>query len=152
MKTAFPVFLLGCSAIGSLWAATSTTWEMNTYQDFLKGRFTGVSLDQNGKLTLAPKLETVFSSGQPVIWSVATAPDGSFYAGTGHRGRVYRVTSSGAGTLVWTADEAGVCAVAVDSAGVLYAASSPDGKVYRIDQGKATELFAPKTKYIWALS
>ncbi|HWY47672.1 MAG TPA: hypothetical protein VNX70_09835 [Bryobacteraceae bacterium] len=152
MKTTFPVFLLGCIASGSLWAATSTTWEMNTYQDFLKGRFTGVSLDQNGKLTLAPKLETVFSSGQTVIWSVAPAPDGSYYAGTGHRGRLYRVTSSGAGTLVWTADEPEVFAVAVDSAGVVYAATSPDGKVYRIDKGKATELFAPKTKYIWALA
>jgi hypothetical protein len=152
MKTALQALLLVCFAIGSLPAATSTTWEMNTYQDFLKGRFTGVSLDQNGKLTLAPKLETVFSSGQPVIWSVAPAPDGAFYAGTGHRGRVYRVSSSGTGTLVWTADEPEIFAVAVDSAGVLYAATSPDGKVYRIDKGKATELFAPKAKYIWALA
>ena len=46
---------------------------------------------------LAPKLETVFSSGQPVIWSIAAAPDGSFYVGTGHRGRVYRIDSAGAG-------------------------------------------------------
>src|ERR1700730_9457965 len=125
MKTAFPVFLLGCIATGSLWAATSTTWEMNTYQDFLKGRFTGVSLDQNGKLTLAPKLETVFSSGQPVIWSVAAAPDGSYYAGTGHRGRVYRITSSGTSTLVWTADETEVIAVAAGSAGVPYGGRRP---------------------------
>ncbi len=158
MKIALPLIALGCLATGSLRAATSTTWEMNTYQDFLKGRFTGVSLDQNGKLTLAPKLDTVFSSGQPVIWSVAAAPDGSFYAGTGHRGRVYRVSSSGASTLVWTADEPEVFAVAVDAEGVLYAATSPDGKVYRIDRdkatekGKATELFAPKTKYIWSLA
>jgi len=152
MKTAFPAFVFCLCVAGSLPAATSATWEMNTYQDFLKGRFTGVSLDQNGKLTLAPKLETVFSSGQPVIWSIAPAPDGSYYAGTGHRGRVYRVTSSGAGTLVWTADEPEVFAVAVDSAGLLYAATSPDGKVYRIDKGKATELFAPKAKYIWSLA
>jgi hypothetical protein len=150
MKTALPACLLCCLA--NAWAATSTTWEMNTYQDFLKGRFTGVSLDQNGKLSLAPKLETVFSSGQPVIWSVASAPDGVFYAGTGHRGRVYRISAGGAGTLLWTADEPEVFAVAVDSAGVVYAASSPDGKVYRIDKGKATELFAPKAKYIWSLA
>ena len=75
-------------AIASLSGATTTTWEMNTYQDFLKGHFTGVSLDRDGKLILAPKLETVFSSGQPVIWSIAEAPDGSFYVGTGHRGRI----------------------------------------------------------------
>jgi sugar lactone lactonase YvrE len=152
MKTVFTALVLSCLATGSLKSATSTTWEMNTYQDFLKGRFTGVSLDQNGKLTLAPKLETVFSSGQPVIWSIAPAPDGSYYAGTGHRGRVYRITASGAGTLVWTADEPEVFAIAVDPAGVLYAATSPDGKLYRIDKGKATELFAPKSKYIWSLA
>ncbi len=55
----------------SLSAATTATWEMNTYQDFLKGRFQGLSLDRDGRLTVAPKLETVFSSGQPTIWSIA---------------------------------------------------------------------------------
>jgi hypothetical protein len=136
----------------SLAAATTATWEMNTYQDFLKGRFQGLSLDHDGRLTVAPKLETVFSSGQPTIWSIARAPDGSIYAGTGHRGRVYQITASGASTLVWTADQPEVFAVAVDSAGVVYAATSPDGKVYRIENGKATEFFAPQAKYIWALS
>src|SRR5690348_11382780 len=136
----------------ALHAATTTTWEMNTYQDFLKGRFRGVSLDRDGRLTLAPKLDTVFSSGQPAIWSMVQTPDGSLYAGTGHRGRVYRIDASGASTLVWTADEPEVFAVALDARGVLYAATSPDGKVYRIEKGKATEFFAPKTKYIWSLA
>jgi len=138
--------------IASLQGATTTTWEMNSYQDFLKGRFDGVSLDPDGRLTIAPKLETVFSSGQPVIWSVAQAPDGSLYVGTGHRGRVYRIDRAGASTLVWTSDQPEVFAVAVDASGVLYAASSPDGKVYRIENGKASEYFAPKAKYIWSLA
>ncbi len=142
-----------CSvALGWLCAATTTTWEMNSYQDFLKGRFTGISLDRDGRLHLAPKLETVFSSGQPAIWSVALAPDGSIYAGTGHRGRVYRIDASGANTLVWTSDEPEIFALALDSNGQLYAASSPDGKVYRIQNGKAAEFFAPKAKYIWSLA
>jgi hypothetical protein len=140
----------------SLVAATTATWEMNSYQDFLKGRFQGLSLDRDGRLTVAPKLETVFSSGQPTIWSIARAPDGSIYAGTGHRGRVYQITATGADTwsskLIWTADQPEVFAVAVDSAGVVYAATSPDGKVYRIEKGKASEFFAPQAKYIWALA
>jgi WD40 repeat protein len=136
----------------SLGAATTATWEMNTYQDFLKGRFQGISLDRDGRLTLAPKLETIFSSGQPTIWSIARAPDGSIYAGTGHRGRVYQITASGVNKLVWTSDQSEVFAVAVDPDGVLYAATSPDGKVYRIEQGKATEFFAPQAKYIWSLA
>ena len=139
-------------ATASLHAATTATWEMNTYQDFLKGRFQGISLDRDGRLTLAPKLETVFSSGQPSIWSIARAPDGSIYAGTGHRGRVYQITPSGANNLIWTSDQPEVFAVAVDPDGVLYAASSPDGKVYRIEKGKAAEFFAPQAKYIWSLA
>lgn len=139
-------------AIFPIAAATTTTWEMSTYQDFIKGRFHDVSLDRDGRLTLAPKLDSIFSSGQAVIWSVAKAPDGAIYAGTGHRGRVYRIAPNGSSTLVWTADQAEVFAVAVDSSGILYAATSPDGRVYRIEKGKATELFNPKTKYIWSLS
>jgi hypothetical protein len=145
-------FFIAIAMATSLHAATTATWEMNTYQDFLKGRFQGISLDRDGRLSLAPKLETMFSSGQPAIWSIARAPDGSIYAGTGHRGRVYQITPSGSNNLIWTADQPEVFAVAVDSEGVLYAASSPDGKVYRIEKGKATEFFAPQAKYIWALA
>jgi WD40 repeat protein len=143
---------LATGIAASLSAATTATWEMNTYQDLLKGRFQGISLDRDGRLTLAPKLETMFSSGQPTIWSIARAPDGSIYAGTGHRGRVYQITASGANKLIWTSDQPEVFAVAVSPDGVLYAATSPDGKVYRVDQGKATEFFAPQAKYIWALA
>src|SRR3984957_7759370 len=139
------------TAVLPMFAATTATWEMNTYQDFLKGRFRGISHDREGRLTLAPKLETVFTSGQPTIWSIARAPDGSIYAGTGHRGRVYQITSAGANNLIWTSDQPEVFAVAVDPDGVLYAATSPDGKVYRIEKGKATEFLAPRGEYIWGL-
>jgi hypothetical protein len=151
MRALRTIGLVAAAAL-SLGAATTATWEMNTYQDFLKGRFQGISLDRDGRLTLAPKLETVFTSGQPTIWSIARGSDGSIYAGTGHRGRVYQVTPAGANNLIWTADQPEVFAVAVDPAGVLYAATSPDGKVYRIEKGKATEFFAPQAKYIWALA
>src|SRR5579862_7607315 len=127
------MFLKAALALGAIataaGAATTATWEMNTYQDFLKGRFHGLSLDRDGRLTVAPKLETVFSSGQPTIWSIARGPDGSIYAGTGHRGRVYQITPTGASNLIWTSDQPEIFAVAVDSAGVVYAGTSPDGKV-----------------------
>jgi len=132
-------------------AATTTTWEMNGYQDFLRGRLNGLSLTRDGRLVLGPKVETVFSSDQPEIWSVAQAPDGSLYLGTGHRGRLYKVDPSGKSTLLWTADQSEIFAVALDAKGVLYAATSPDGRVYRIENGTAAEYFAPAAHYIWAL-
>lgn len=138
--------------IATAGAATTATWEMSNYQDFMRGQLNGVSLTRDGRLMLAPKVDTLFSSGQPEIWSVAAAPDGTLYLGTGHRGRVYRVDSSGRGSVYWTSDQPEVFAVALDPKGGLYAASSPDGKIYRIEHGKASEYFAPKEKYIWALA
>ncbi len=133
-------------------ASGTTVWEMNSYTDFVRGRFQGVSLSRDGRLSLAPKLDTVFTSDQPVIWSVAQGPDGSLYAATGHRGRVYRIDRAGKSTLLWTAEQPEVFAIAVDRSGALYAGTSPDGGVYRIENGKATEYFAPKSKYIWSLA
>jgi hypothetical protein len=144
-------FLLLSLASASI-ASTSATWEMTSFADFVKGKFDGVSLGRDGRLSLAPKLDTLFTSEQPVIWSVASAPDGALYAATGHRGRVFRIEPNGTSKLLWTADRPEVFAIAVDKAGVLYAASSPDGKIYRIESGKATEYFDPKTKYIWSLA
>jgi len=140
------------AAASVAFASGTSTWEMNSYPDFIRGRFEGISLSRDGRLSLAPKLDTVFSSDQPVIWSVAQAPDGSLYAATGHRGRVYRIDPTGKSSLVWTAEQPEVFAIAVDRNGIIYAGSSPDGAVYRIENGKATEYFLPKTKYIWSLA
>ncbi len=134
-------------------ASSPTFWEMTSYQDFIKGKLDGLSLSRDGRMTLAPKLDTVFNSGQPVIWSIAQASDGTLYAGTGHRGRVYKILPSGQSSVLWTSDQPEVFAVAVDSRGIVYAGTSPNGKIYRIDDGKATEYFAPPgVKYIWSLA
>jgi sugar lactone lactonase YvrE len=148
MRRVFLLLALGAAAF----AASTQTWELNTYSDFLKGRFSGVALSRDGRLRLAPKLETVFSSDQPAIWSVAEDEDGNLYLGTGHRGRLYRVDRSGKAALVWTADEPEIFAVATGPKGVLYAATSPRGKVYRIGNGKAVEYFSPGATYIWSLA
>jgi sugar lactone lactonase YvrE len=125
---------------------------MNTFDDFLKGRFEGVSLSKDGRLLLAPKLETVFGSDQPMVWSVAQAGDGTLYLGTGHRGRLYRVDPSGKSEILFSAPEPEVFAVTLDAKGRVYAATSPNGKVYRIENGKAVEWYAPGAGYIWALA
>ena len=133
-------------------ASGTAAWEMNTWSDFIRGRFQGVSLSRDGRLTLAPRLETVWSSDQPVVWSVVRAPDGTLYAGTGHRGRVYRIDAAGKSAVLWTAEQPEVFALALDRKGALYAAGSPDGKVYRIENGKAAEYFAPQARYVWSLA
>lgn len=145
--------LIAAATATALQASSTTTWEMNTFSDFSKGKLTELSLSRDGRLTLGPKLQVVFSSEQPSIWSLAQAPDGSLYAGTGHRGRVFRVDAHGAGSLLWTATEPEVFAVAVGPDGSIYAGTSPDGKIYRIDKnGKASMYFDPHARYIWGLA
>jgi hypothetical protein len=133
-------------------ASTTTAWELTSYADFIKGKFAGISLSREGRLTLAPKVDTVFTSDQPVIWSVAQGPDGTLYAATGHRGRIYRIDKTGKSGLYWTAEQPEIFAIAVDTSGAVYAGTSPEGKVYRIENGKAAEYFDPKARYIWALA
>ena len=133
-------------------ASGTTTWELNSYSDFIRGRFNGLSLSREGRLSLSPKVDTLFTSDQPVIWALTQAPDGAIYAATGHRGRLYKIEGPTKSTLQWTAPEPEIFALAVDRSGAVYAGTSPDGKVYRIENGKASEYFAPKARYIWSLA
>src|SRR5215471_151889 len=133
-------------------AATTQTWEMNGYNDFSRGKLGGLSLTREGRLILGPQVSTVFDSGQAEIWSIAAAPDGSYYLGTGNRGRLYRIDPAGKSSLVWTSDQPEIFAVTVDSKGIVYAGTSPDGRVYRVVNGQASEYFAPGARYIWALA
>jgi hypothetical protein len=148
LKTA--LWFLALAGMAS--ASTPSVWEMSSFADFMKGKFEGVSVGRDGRLAVAPKLDAFFNSSQPVIWAVATGPDGSIYAATGHGGKVFRLDKTGAPRLLWNADRPEVFALAVDPKGVVYAASSPDGKIYRIENGQASEYFDPKCKYIWALT
>lgn len=139
-----------CAAILS--AASPASWELNTYQDFSKGRFENCSLRKDGRVQLGPKLEPIFDTGQQIVWSVARAADGTTYAATGHKGRLYRIDHAGKGELIWTSDEPEIFAVAVDAAGRVYAGTSPSGKIYRIENGKGVEYFKPEAKFIWSLA
>jgi outer membrane protein assembly factor BamB len=141
-----------CSAVLA-WGASTQVWEISAYNDFLAGKFENLSLDPDGRLKLGPALENVFASEQPLIWAVAVASDGTIYAGTGHEGRVYRITPDGKSDVFWKAPEIEVFALAIGPAGALYAATSPNGKVYRLSaDGKAEVFFDPKETYIWSLA
>jgi hypothetical protein len=133
-------------------AASTTTWELNTFQDFVKGKFTGVALTRDGRLERAPAMKLLFDPEESAIWSVAAGPDGRIYLGTGPRGKLFEVDAAGKGRLLWTAPQPMIFAVTVDAKGVVYAATSPDGRVYKIENGRATEYFNPQAKYIWALA
>ncbi len=99
-RIAAPAALLLLCLPALLSASGATAWEMNSFTDFLKGRFNGVSLSRDGRLTLGPKLDPLFASDQPVVWRIDEGPDGTLYAATGNRGRVYKIDRSGQASVL----------------------------------------------------
>jgi hypothetical protein len=147
-RSASALLLCGVTALASGTAA----WEMNTYADFMRGHFSGVSLTRDGRMVLAPRLQPIFSSDEPAIWALAEGPKGVLYVGTGHRGRLYRVEPNGSSSLLWTAPEPEIFAITIAPDGTVFVGTSPGGKVYRIAaNGVAEEYFAPGANYIWSL-
>jgi hypothetical protein len=128
-------------------------WRVSTRADIEKGDANGVSIADNGTLTLAPAFTEIFDTKQAYIWAAVADNSGNIYLGTGHEGRIFKVDSSGKGSLLYKTNELDVMALAVDNAGNVYAGTAPDGKVYKINsRGEATVFFEPKTKYIWSLA
>src|SRR5688572_21343129 len=145
------VLLFVCSAAVAQ-AALPTFWQVSTENDFLRGEVENLSIDSYGRLTLGPATTPVYESTAPFLWTVATAPDGTVFAGSGNEGQVYKIDPSGRGAVFFDSDELEVHAVALAPDGGLYVGTSPDGKIYRVDaSGKGTVLFDPTDRYIWSI-
>ena len=134
-------------------AGEPVVWEMSSRTELLKGEARGVSVTDNGTLTLAPRFDQVFNTEQAYVWCAAVDSAGNVYLGTGHDGKIFRVAPEGKGTLFYKSSELDVTALAVAADGAIYAGTSPDGKVYRLSgEGKAEVYFDPADKYIWSLA
>jgi WD40 repeat protein len=146
-------FLLAICSRPLVRAGQPIIWETGSRAELLKGESHGVSITDTGVLMLAPRFTQLFNTDQPYIWSSAVDNQGNIYLGTGHDGRIYRVSSDGHGALLYDAAELDVTALAIGRDGALYAGTSPDGKVYRISSdGHAEVYFDPHEKYVWALA
>ena len=146
------IFLATLVQVAVLPGAGTRSWELSRYGDFLAGTFQNVALDREGRLRVAPSLDTVHDSEQAVLWSIARAADGTVYFGTGHQGAVFKVSPDGQGEQLWKAPEIEVFALAAGPDGFLYVGTSPEGKVYKVSSdGESEVFFDPGEKYIWSL-
>jgi hypothetical protein len=146
------VMLLAVAA-STAYAGQPVIWETSGRAELLKGDARGVSISDTGMLMLAPRLSEIFNTEQAFVWSSAVDGQGNVYLGTGHDGKVYRVSPEGRGELFYDAAELDVTALAIGRDGAVYAGTSPDGKVYRIAaDGRAEVFFDPADKYIWSLA
>ena len=122
MHKTFPALLFLCVIALTIVTASAggpVFWRVNTRAEIEKGDARGVSIADNGALTLAPAFNEVFDTKQAYIWSAAADTAGNIYLGTGHEGRVFKVDAAGKGTLLYKTGELDVMALAVDAQGNL---------------------------------
>lgn len=145
--------LLVVTVLGLALQAAPSFWVSATQAEFLKGRVEQVAVDAFGRATLGPTLSVLSDPASAVVWSLATDARGTVYAGTGHDGRVYALSASGASTLFFDSGESEVHAMTAAPGGGLFVATSPEGRIYRVSPtGEATTYFDPEERYIWALT
>jgi len=151
---ALRIAALCCAATYLASASGPAAWESNSWGDFVKGRFDGIALTRDGRLTIAPRSEVLAATGEASVWTAIRASDGAIWFGTGHRGRLFRVAPGAKkAQQVWTAQQPEIFALAPAPNGAVYAATSPGGVIWRVDTaGKVEEWFDTKSKYVWALA
>jgi hypothetical protein len=148
--------LVGLTILGALAvvnAAEPQSWKLEGFAARKAGERENVSLDWDGAVSLAPRLETLqrWPAGQ--VWSLARDRKGTVYAGTGSDGLLIAIEPGKPAVTWFDAAEPIVQAVLVERSGRVLAATSPGGKVYRVESaGRAEVLFDPPEKYIWALA
>ena len=94
------LFLAGLSFAAPALAGEPVVWAVNSRAELLKGEARGVSVTDSGLLTLAPALSQLFNTEQAYVWSTAIDSAGNIYLGTGHDGKLFRVTLYTRSTLL----------------------------------------------------
>jgi outer membrane protein assembly factor BamB len=134
-------------------AEHTRSWRQSTYDEFLKGTSTGVTVRSDGRLELSPKFTLLADADASFLWTLRTDPKGVLYAAGGSPAKVFRFDASGKPSKAFESTDLAAQAIAFDSKGNLYVGTSPDGKVYRVTaSGEKSVFFDPKTKYIWDLA
>jgi hypothetical protein len=123
----------------------------DTYDELAPGEMHGVSLSHLGRLTLGPELKRLYRADAEILWTLAVAPDGRVFIGSGHAGKIFVLDQKSSGSLFLDLHAPEVTALLFHS-GKLYAGTSPDGKLLVCDKpGTATVVYATGEKYIWDL-
>ena len=117
-RTVFCALLaLAVSGAAALQAASTGFWVVATQADFLKGDTDAVSIDTDGRVTIAPALQVLGDVGTPAVWRIAAAR-GQVWAATGHDGKLWSFPGQGAPKVLFDAAELDLQAIAARAAGI----------------------------------
>src|SRR5258705_9575601 len=90
---------------GASFAGQPVLWETSGRADLLKGDARGVSISDTGMLMLAPRLTEVYNTEPAFVCASTVDAQGNVYLGTGHDGKIFKVSADGRGALFYDAAE-----------------------------------------------
>jgi sugar lactone lactonase YvrE len=152
LRSLFVPGLIVASA-ASVVASKPVFWQTATLNDFLRGEVENLSVDGHGRLVLGPATELFAETTSPFLWTMAVAPDGAVYVGSGNEGKVFKIDGTGKIETFFDTTELEVHALVLAPDGSVFIATSPDGRIYKVDRtGKGAAFFDPEDKYIWSLA
>jgi hypothetical protein len=141
----------------SLFAVTTSHWSQNNEADFKAGKFHNVVATNLGDLKLSRAVKSLLAEDSKIgaVYSLAQAPDGTIYAGTGPQGVLLQIKDGKVSTVLELGDGIDIYSLVVAPDGALLIGSSGEkGKVLQIDHPgeKPHTLFdAEGVQYIWSM-
>jgi sugar lactone lactonase YvrE len=148
------VVLLLLVPAASVRAASVRSWAMASADEFGPGTLEGTALDGEGRITLAPRLETLWGPGEGIVWDVETDGAGGAFVALSSPTRVLHVVP-GREPEFWhaTGDETLVAAILPDGDGGVYMGLSPSGRlIHATAPGATREVATSEALFIWALA
>jgi sugar lactone lactonase YvrE len=135
-------------------ASTARTWSASRTEEFSKGTLDGTALDEEGRVVLAPSLETLWGPEEGIVWDIASASDGSAFIALSGPGRLVRLSASGDAETWYQAeeDEELVTAVELDGDGGAYIGVSPGGRVIHVRGPGQAQLLETGSAFVWSLA
>jgi hypothetical protein len=115
-------------------AVVTSTWTVETYQQFDQGDATAAFITSLGEVKPGWDTGRVALEGNGV-WSALRLADGSILAGTDQGGALFRITGERAEKLLALDGAIAVVALAQGADGTVYAGALPGDAVWRIDVG-----------------
>jgi hypothetical protein len=133
-------------------AVTTEAFVLDDAADFTGGELDGAAIESSGRLVPGLAIERVDLAGEATAYSVARAPDGTVFIGTGNEGKVYALRGNRTELYAETGQLL-VASLAIGPNGVLYAGTLPEGRIYAIDgPASVRELARPEgAEHVWAL-
>jgi len=153
-RVSFAVGLAGLALALPAGAVVTSTWTVETYQQFDAGDATSAFITSTGELRPGWDTKRTALEGD-AVWSSLRLADGSVLLGSDAGGSIFRVTSDASKKLVSIPGAIAVVSLVQTSDGAVWAGAMPGNKLYKIDVGggKATATATLKdAETIWSLA